>query len=188
MNKSFSLDSSNFKTTNYLSNYDLQAKYNLNSIYQCPKFTKLVLTFNLLDSLNIDDQIKYYFTFFFSLGVLPYLQIKKLLNKLQISLKVFLISNKEINTFFLNFFLEKSKYFNTFLNPQKNNNLKVNCLTNSNIILNLFFSELFNINKFFEISDKNLKISINLFLKFYYTRHLNLYTTLKNLPFFWKIK
>jgi hypothetical protein len=140
MNKSFFLDSSNFKTTNYLSTYDLQSKYNLKSIYQCPKFKKLILTLHIEDSLNIDDQIKYFFTFFLSLGILPYLHIKKLVNTLQISLKVFLISNKEINTFFLNFFLEKYKHFNLFFNIKKNNNLKLNCLTKSNIILNLFFS------------------------------------------------
>jgi hypothetical protein len=188
MNKSFFLDSSNFKTTNYLSNYDLQSKYNLKSIYQCPKFTKLMLTLNIFDSLSIDDQIKYFFTLFFSLGVLPNVHIKKHLKKLQISLNIFFISTKEINTFFLNFFLEKYKYFNFFFNVNKKNNVKGNCVINSNIVLNnLLFSELFEINKFFEISEKNLKISIKLFFKFYSTP-LNLNINFKNLPFFWKIK
>jgi hypothetical protein len=188
MPKFLLLDSSNFKTTNYLSTYDLQAKYNLTSIYHCTKFTKLILTLNISDSFNIDDQIKYFFTFFFSLGILPYLHIKKVVNKLEISLKISLIGIKEINTFLLKFFLEKYKQTKFLINIQKTNNIKLGNLYTSNIRLNIFFSELFDINKFFEISEKNFKIKINLFFQFYPTININLNNQIKNLPFFWKIK
>jgi hypothetical protein len=195
----------------YLSNYDLITKYNLTSVYNCPKIKTVTLDFSLADflqgyefnKLSLNDkevQIKAFLFFYFFNGSIPFLntKISSLVKNSEkspdtnMSLKIKISNLNLINQFLFSLFIENWSRF-----------LKEDIKLFSKGIKSKNLSSTFNLNllcpasTFFEadtvlnhtitsINSKEFFVSINFLIeKPKNLNTLSLLPIVKNLPLFW---
>lgn len=195
----------------YLSNYDLITKYNLTSLYHCPKIKNVTLDFSLADflkgydfnKLSLNDkevQIKAFLFFYFFNGSIPFLntKISSLVKNSEkspdtnMSLKIKISNSNLINQFLFSLFIEN---WARFLKEDiklfsRNINLKnLSSTFNLNLLCpasTFFEADTFLNNTITNINSKEFFVSINFLIE--KPKNLNTISLLpivKNLPLFW---
>jgi hypothetical protein len=200
----------NYKFNNYLSSCDLINKYNLGSVYENPKLSKIVLELSSQDILNAcesgnkkefdsDLQIKTFLLLYILQSNYPYINFNKIQQKKDgpaFSIKAVISSEEQIQSFLNTIFVENwnmlviedytllrssiAKYTKHIQNNRK-------FVLNTKMAGSVFFEIDNFLNKnLFGLSSKNLNIKISFLFTHNFRKNKKISLDLiKNFPLFW---